>query len=377
MTEHYPNLGFDPAPGDPDEIASQAKTLGDSSQLLSELLRQLTGSDPHAWQGKTADALRDHLHDEVAPLIRNTRDAFTTAAAAYHSWASQLRIYQAHAQKLENQAGTAQQSAADASLLYHLGGQPGQKPDPDDTGGTKAKKNLDDANTKLKGIRSQAEQLHKDYLTTAGRHANQLNEADQHAPHKPGFFSRAWHDVTGWLPDDLPERLASYGNLAGYVAAACSLLGMADSTIPGVDLSAVPLEFFGGMAAYAALVLHGAAKIGGDQDVKWTDLTFDAFGVMTFGTGELGEAGLRFAQLGAAGADLTRVERFTAAVSESSVQNFNTVMDKFGALETYAMGWSADHLKDLNPANWFGDEEPKSTDEAASAYFSSVAGASA
>src|SRR6476620_2911724 len=107
MTRSFPLLGFDPAPGDPEEIDRQARELEDSSHLLSEILRQLDNTDRQTWQGETADALRQHLEHDVTPLVRKTRDAFSMAAGTYRSWSARLRTYQTEADVLERQCGDA------------------------------------------------------------------------------------------------------------------------------------------------------------------------------------------------------------------------------------------------------------------------------
>lgn len=277
---------------------------------------------------------------------------------------------------MESKAATASRDSVTASkALYAAGYLNGQKPPASDAQGTVAQNRLDTANSNRNAIYSQADQLHREYLKSASHHATGLKHADQKAPHKPGLLSRTWHDVSDWATKDLPEELAMAGDLSGDISAGLSILGLLLAPIPGVDIADLGIEPAAEATAIAALGFHAAAMALGDKDLTWRDLTLDGVAVATVGISKAAEAATKVVEAGTVAEEAAKLKRLALVVAPQlePIKYGNEIIDKFGAITGLTVGWTSRHLKELNPASWFGDDKPKSSDEASSAFFSAAA----
>jgi hypothetical protein len=187
----YPNLGFNPCPGDLDGYRALAVYASGSATALAGAVRTLGSAGSGQWRGHAADAFRAHVHDDVLPLAGKAANSVGQAATALREWALTLASLQDEARALDSQA---------APYLEDLAALPGGGTQ---TGiGTPAVKltaaqqaQAEEANSALSGITAQANDIHARYLAAVQKTGSQLQDAGNMAPQPPGLFSSLWHDV--------------------------------------------------------------------------------------------------------------------------------------------------------------------------------------
>jgi hypothetical protein len=266
----FPNIGWDPTPGDVDDTRDLAKKLGGLASDLSTTLRELERIEAGAWKGKTAVAFTEYVGKDVTPLIRKSHDSFDKASRALHRWANELLDFQDEANRLEKSAGekleareTAQQKA-------------------DAKGDGKGSEELGKASGAVDEITGKVDDLEDRYKRAAGNISKELDKAGDIAPDEPGFWDKltkgvsdAW-DATGQWIKDHADMIKLIGDLLSDLTAVLGLLAII--TLPFPPLAAI----FGTAALIAsglALVAHGVAKAAG-ADVSWMQLGLDAVGLM-------------------------------------------------------------------------------------------------
>jgi hypothetical protein len=210
----FPALGFDPAPGLDDQVSALASTVDTVARQVSDvraLLGQI-GQDNGFWQGEAARNFAQTL-GELPPYLDKAEQSNASTARALSNWATQLRDFKSRAREYERQAAEARAKLGQAQ--GHLDGYRGR------TGGTPeqdaqlkqdaatAGRAVTDADTALRAIIRQAQQL-------AGQHGQELQAAAQAirnaakaAPPKPGFFERLgkmFEDGVKFL-EDLPGKV--------------------------------------------------------------------------------------------------------------------------------------------------------------------------
>lgn len=100
----YPNLGFDPCPGDLPGYQALARYAAQSAASLAQAVSTLASAGSGEWLGQAADAFRGHLDHDVLPLARSASDSVGSAAAALGGWAATLAALQAETRTLDQQA---------------------------------------------------------------------------------------------------------------------------------------------------------------------------------------------------------------------------------------------------------------------------------
>lgn len=266
----FPNIGWDPTPGDVDDTRDLAKKLGGLASDLGTTLRELERIEAGAWKGKTAVAFTEYVGKDVTPLIRKSHDSFDKASRALHRWANELLDFQDEANRLEKSAGekleareTAQQKA-------------------DEKGDGKGSEELGKASGAVDEITGKVHDLEDRYKRAAGNISKELDKAGDIAPDEPGFWDKltkgvsdAW-DATGQWIKDHADMIKLIGDLLSDLTAVLGLLAII--TLPFPPLAAI----FGTAALIAsglALAAHGLAKWGG-ADVSWMQMGLDAVGMM-------------------------------------------------------------------------------------------------
>ncbi|WP_328845791.1 enoyl-CoA hydratase/isomerase family protein [Streptomyces sp. NBC_00258] len=266
----FPNIGWDPTPGDVDDTRDLAKKLGGLASDLGTTLRELERIEAGAWKGKTAVAFTEYVGKDVTPLIRKSHDSFDKASRALHRWANELLDFQDEANRLEKSAGekleareTAQQKA-------------------DAKGDGKGSEELGKASGAVDEITGKVHDLEDRYKRAAGNISKELDKAGDIAPDEPGFWDKltkgvsdAW-DATGQWIKDHADMIKLIGDLLSDLTAVLGLLAII--TLPFPPLAAI----FGTAALIAsglALVAHGVAKAAG-ADVSWMQIGLDAVGLM-------------------------------------------------------------------------------------------------
>lgn len=268
----YPNLGFDPCPGDVAGYRALAVYASRSAATLTDAVRTLRSAGSQEWRGHAADAFRAHVRDDVLPLAGKAADSVGTAAAALHEWALTLASLQDEARALDTRA---------APYRAELAALPG--------GGTRTvtgtgtvtltpaqRARAADANSALSAITARASDIHARYLTAVRKTGSQLRHAGNMAPQPPGLFSSLWHDVeSGW--DEAVHHVSEafhdkavwdfISGVANIVATVAGLLAL----IPPLSVIMAPIAFgAAGLAMVADSVL--AAFDGG----SWGAVALDA-----------------------------------------------------------------------------------------------------
>lgn len=296
-SEKYPNLGFDPAPGDLEAVRDLVKAVGrvtsGSDTAQTELSKM--GTADGIWAGKAATSFQD-TYSPVPPYLKKALGSLDTAHRALSSWETQLDGFQSRARKLEEEAAEAArkvnsaQSAVDSlpSSTVGLSDADEKKHEKDSK---EKKKSLETATGELSAIRSRAHSLQSEHGQAAADVTRLVKGAADDAPPEPGWFEEALDAVGDLLSDAwdtitdpnfwklIGDILADIAMVVGVLALFFSGLGVAAFVIAGL-----------------ALAFHLAAKAGG-ADVTWETIAWDAVGVFA---GGLSLAGARLAQSGRA-----------------------------------------------------------------------------
>ncbi|MFE0132013.1 putative T7SS-secreted protein [Streptomyces sp. NPDC059037] len=217
----YPDLGFNPVPGDTETVEALRRKLVDCATTLQETHGVVTRlMDGSYWKGDAAVAFREQIED--GPLPKNLKDAANSigkAAKHLHRWHGELDDFQRRAKRLN-------QAAKDARVALEAekgrAERAGDDPDLDEEGAARhddAKKALrrangqvQDAQDELDGILKRARGLASEHEERANYRAGKIRDATHRlAPNEPGLFDRA----TDWVKENLPDILSA---LAGVVA---------------------------------------------------------------------------------------------------------------------------------------------------------------
>lgn len=297
----FPHIGWDPTPGDVEQTRELAKKLGGLASELGTAVRELEQIECGAWKGKTAVAFSEHISTDVTPLIRQSHDSFDKAARALHRWAGQLAGFQDEADRLEKQAGEKLDAKSDAKEGTEAYG--------------KASGDVDNVIREVHDL----EDRYRKAATAAGR---DLDKAADIAPDEPGFWDRLGHDLAGaWdaTGDWFKKHADLFKEIGDILSLASGVLGMlAIITAPFEPLGAI---FAAGamIASGAALLSHAVAKASG-ADVSWTDIGFDALGILPGVKGLTGSAELaKGASAVARAEELGRGYRGVTSLSKSFV----------------------------------------------------------
>ncbi|MEU8978913.1 enoyl-CoA hydratase/isomerase family protein [Streptomyces sp. NPDC048309] len=274
----FPNIGWDPTPGDVEQTRELAKKLGSLASELGTALRELQQIETGAWKGKTAVAFSEHISTDVTPLIKKSHESFDKASRALHRWAGQLTDFQEEADRLEKTAGEKLEAKDKAE----------QKAE------GKGSDELGKASGAVDKVTSDVHDLEDRYKKAAHLIGKDLDKAADIAPDEPGFWDKLGHgiadawDATGdWIKDHA-DVIKAIGDILSLVSGVLGVLAII--TAPFEPLGAI---FAAGamIASGAALLTHLVAKAAG-ADVSWTEIGFDALGILPGVKGLTGSAEL-------------------------------------------------------------------------------------
>jgi hypothetical protein len=278
MGDPYPNLGFDPCPGDLTGYEALVAYASRSAATLEQAVRVLASANSDQWRGQAADAFRAHVQADVLPLASKATQSVGRAAAALHDWALTLAGLQGEAQALDRQAAPYQ---AQLTVALRAAGLPATAQPPYATKLTSVQQaQVDDATTAMAGITARANEIHAEYLAAVQRTGSQLEDAGTMAPQPPGHFFSFWHSVeSGW--DDIVRGASEIvhdkavwefiSGVANIVATVAGLLAL----IPPLSVVFAPI------ALGAALVALGADTVlAGFDDGSWGAVILDAGAVV-------------------------------------------------------------------------------------------------
>jgi hypothetical protein len=278
MGDPYPNLGFDPCPGDLAGYEALAAYASRSAATLAQAVRVLASANSDQWRGQAADAFRAHVQADILPLASKAAESVGRAATALHDWALTLAGLQSAAQALDRQAAPCQ---AQLTVALRAAGLPATARPPYAAKLTSVQQaQVDDATTALAGITARANEIRAQYLAAVQRTGSQLEDAGTMAPHSPGLFSELWHGVeSGW--DDIVRGASDIvhdkavwefiSGIANVVATVAGLLAL----FPPLSVVFAPI------ALGAALVALGAdAVLAGFDHGSWSAVALDAGAVV-------------------------------------------------------------------------------------------------
>ena len=292
-TREFPALGFDPAPGDVSALSSAAADVTGAGRVFADASANVSRLNSSGWTGEAADAFRGQLQDLPRDLDLAAR-SHQTAAQALTDYHTGLVTRQRRGAELETQAEELRrrQDAAIAEV-NRLAGQTAPSGSPEFT---RLKNQYDSARSSastigsdLQDVIGQARALLDQHRSAASAAAGKINNVAD-APYKePGWLSRAWSSVKGWIADhaDVLEKISTV--LKGVSA----VLGVL-SLVPGLQF----LAPFALLTAGAALAIDVALKVATGRG-SWTSIGIDA--ALTFLPGGKILSGLKGAKAAVAG----------------------------------------------------------------------------
>lgn len=320
----YPNLGFNPVPGVPDDVSAMESGLSqavDSMQQSGSLLDQMRNSNSGVWQGAAGDAFREHFNSKLATDLTNAHTSLTNAVDVLKNWHTDLLGFKDVAGKLDQEAAEAKQAVQHADQeLQQAQNNPDLKLvgqffntqqdlqaaqsriDEAESAVRSAGNAADQAHQELDAIMKRAQELASQHEAAAKRYAQQLEQATKNlAPAKPGFFSSLWNDFTsglkavgGWVSshlDVIHSVLSTISAVAGLIALC---------TPPPIDVVAGAVAIGAGVGALACDFANPKVRdaLGGLLTGHFTlqnlknasSVGLDALSVIP-GVGALGKAG--------------------------------------------------------------------------------------
>lgn len=262
----FPALGFDPAPGDPEELARLSRETARAARevdALADELRRLAALDEF-WCGIAADGFAASL-GRLPKQLEVAHESFGTVARRLSEWAAGLR-------ELQGQARAAERDAAEALArlrAVHASAPTGLPPT---SGGAEAftaylqavqasQRAVDAAEQALAAARRRGEDVQERARAGASQVERAVRQAARAAPAEPGWLesigssvvdrARAWNEALGdWVRAN-----------QDWIAAATDALSTA----------AFVAAFIPGLAPVALLALGGAALLGTAALAAYTD----------------------------------------------------------------------------------------------------------
>lgn len=277
----FPNIGWDPTPGDVELTREVAKQLGTLASELGTTHMELARISCGAWKGEAARAFSGHVQEDLAPLIKKSHSSFDKASRALYKWAGQLDGFQREAELLEKEAGEKAEALNEARTREkNQSGEERDKAEKDGKGVTGAASAVDEVTRKVYDL--------QDRVAEAARLiAKELDKAGDIAPDKPGLFSRIANGIKNaveWVKDHA-DVIKLIGDLLSDLSAVLGFLAII--TLPFPPLAAI----FGTAALIAsglALTTHLTAMAAG-ADVSWMSIGLDAVGLLP-GIGMFGKS---------------------------------------------------------------------------------------
>ncbi|MER5529562.1 hypothetical protein ABT075_34100 [Streptomyces sp. NPDC002677] len=222
VTNPYPHLGFNPAPGSTDLVHDIHRRLSGCAKEMekahSKVTKLMNGS---YWEGDAAVAFREQLEGGPLPLnLKNGAHSVDKAAKQLELWAGELEEFQRRAKKLDGEAKDAREA------LRRAQGHADEAQKTSETSGTgKAQgeagsnSGVTAAQDDLDAVLRRARSLASEHEETARKRARRIGDATHKlAPHEPNALDK----FTDWLDDNLPDILSACAAVLGVIA----LLGL-------------------------------------------------------------------------------------------------------------------------------------------------------
>jgi hypothetical protein len=269
-TREFPALGFDPAPGDAAALSSAASDVTGAGKVFSSASANVTRLNSSGWTGDAAEAFRGQLKDLPRDLDLAAR-SHQTAAQALTDYHSGLAARQRRASELESRA--AELRRREQSAVAEVNRLAGQTAPSGSAQYTQLKNQYDSArsgantiSSDLQDVIAQARRLHSEHQSAASTAAGTIKNV-ANAPYKePGWLSRAWSSVKGWIADHA-DVLAKISSVLKGISAVLGVL----SLVPGLQF----LAPFALITAGAALAIDVAIKVATGKG-SWAAIGIDA-----------------------------------------------------------------------------------------------------
>lgn len=192
----YPALGFDPVASDHATGADVAAELRAAANKLAEVDAVLSGAGKQDWEGRTADAFRSAMSEELQPRVREAHRSFAAASRAFDGWVADLPEYRTRADALEEEAAAATANAQSAgtnrSSIDALSADADQQEQDDhDDAVRAADRAVTAAHDALQAVLARARSLRDEVTARAEVVAAAFDTAMQAAPAEPGWLERA------------------------------------------------------------------------------------------------------------------------------------------------------------------------------------------
>lgn len=222
--QRYPNLGFDPAPGDPDAVAHLAQQLAsarDSIATTTTLFLGVGNSTDEVWKGEAGNAFRNHVDGGLGRDLGYAQHCLDDATNVLSQWHDTLTGFQDTAASLDRHAAAVRTELAQATTPA-------------------AQENR---RSELDAVLSSARQLEAECGRLARQAAQELDSAAQHvAPTSPhhGVWDRISEIARGIDKhrNGFHETLASVAGFGSLLAA---------FTPPPVDALALGVSLVAGI----------------------------------------------------------------------------------------------------------------------------------
>jgi uncharacterized protein YukE len=259
----FPALGFDPAPGDAPALGSAAADVTGAGRVFGDASASVTRLNSSGWTGDAADGFRGQLKDLPRDLDLAAR-SHQTAARALTDFGSGLAGRQRRAAELESRAAELRRrESAAVAEVNRLAGQTAPSGSPEFA---RLKDQYDSARSTatslgsdLQEVIAQARRLQGEHRSAASAAADTINGVAEAPYREPGWLSRAWSSVKGWIADHA-DVLAKISSVLKGISAVLGVL----SFVPGLQFLA---PFAMGLGV-AALVIDGALCLAGKGDWK-------------------------------------------------------------------------------------------------------------
>jgi hypothetical protein len=271
----YPNLGFNPVPGAPDDVEGLSGKLSTAVNSLTEangLINRLKNADDSIWQGEAGDAFRSHLDSTLVTDMSHAQTSLEKAVSVLGGWHTDLVNMKSQAAQLDHEAGAAKQAQATAQAAYD---EAKQNPaftlvgkEFDDASSLQQAQNainsaesaVSDAGNKLQcacdslaTILEKAKNLASQHDDIANKAAGALKDAtDKLAPAKPGLLSSMFSDIGKALSavgDWVKNHLSDIHAVLSTIAAIGGLVALV--TPPPIDAIALGVSVAAGAGALA------------------------------------------------------------------------------------------------------------------------------
>src|SRR5437660_2547887 len=262
----YPNLGFNPVPGVPDNVERMSSKLTvavDSLRESNQLLGRLRDRNDSVWQGEAGDAFRDHIDKKLVKNLSHAQTSLEKAVGVLGRWHGDLVNFKGVAAQLDQEAAQAKQRQQEAKAQYDqakgnhdlsLAQQWFADPVSLQQAQTRldaavselhtAGANLDAANAGLDEIMKRAKELEQQHHEVGMRAALELSAATDHlAPHKPGGLFHAIGSAFGAIGGFVKDHLKAIHSVLSTISSVAGLVALVtpppiDGIAPGVSVAA-------------------------------------------------------------------------------------------------------------------------------------------